>query len=112
MSGGGGCLRTSSVQRKFVCLTTVLRIRTWWNQGLFYWYEELFCSDIVEHSMLQNAGNMFQERFSRLQSSLLLSPKPGKKKKKKKNHQTKKQMNEQKSHVIFHAIQSVHHLMG
>ena len=39
VSGGGGCLRTSAVQRKFVRLTILLRIRTWWNQGLFYWYE-------------------------------------------------------------------------
>lgn len=48
VSGGGGCLRTSAVQRKFVRLTILLRIRTWWNQGLFYWYEEWFISDIIQ----------------------------------------------------------------
>ena len=48
VSGGGGCLRTSAVQRKLVRLTILLRIRTWWNQGLFYWYEEWFISDIIQ----------------------------------------------------------------
>ena len=90
VSGGGGCLRTSAVQRKFVRLTILLRISTWWNQGLFYWYEELFISDIIE-LCYEIQAKCFNKVFLDI-SRVHFSPaqKPGKKKKQN-FHQTKKQ---------------------
>ena len=110
VSGGGGCLRTSAVQRKFVRLTILLRIRTWWNQGLFYWYEEWFISDIIQ--LCYEIQEIFQQSFSRrFQSSLLASPKTREEEKTKIFIKRKNKRKKSTIHVIFHAIQTLHRLI-